>query len=52
MPAESANDFIREIQELDNQPAWIIGRVVPAQDPTKNQARIVENYKIVQVSTK
>lgn len=51
MPAETANDFIKEIQELDNQPAWIIGRVVPAQDPTKNQARIVENYNIIQVSS-
>jgi selenide,water dikinase len=47
---ENAQDFIKEIQELDQKPAWIIGRVVTAQDSTKNQARIVENFNIIRVS--
>jgi len=50
MSEESAIHYIKEIEELDKQPAWIIGKVVPAQNSTKNQARIVENYKIIQVS--
>eukprot|EP00002_Diphylleia_rotans_P026657 TRINITY_DN5329_c0_g1_i1.p1 TRINITY_DN5329_c0_g1~~TRINITY_DN5329_c0_g1_i1.p1 ORF type:complete len:306 (-),score=54.61 TRINITY_DN5329_c0_g1_i1:629-1546(-) len=28
LPAESADQFIRELQQLDDRPAWIIGRVV------------------------
>jgi len=49
---EVANQFIKEIEELDHQPAWIVGRVVEAQDKTKNQARISENVKVVSVQPK
>jgi len=36
-----ANEFITELQSITGKPAFIIGKVVPAQDPSKNQARII-----------
>lgn len=49
MPAEVAEDFIKELVELDQQPAWIIGRVVNARDPEKNEARLLPDFKVIQV---
>lgn len=49
LPPEKANDFIKEIESLTGKPAWIVGRVVEAQDSTKNQARIVENVTLIPV---
>jgi len=43
LPLEKAEAFIRDIQELDGKPAWIVGRVVPALNPEKNAARIIIN---------
>lgn len=40
LPAEAAEHFIAELQELDGHPAWIVGRVIPATGTT-NSARIV-----------
>jgi len=40
LPASVAEDFITEITSRTGKPAWIIGKVVEAQDPSKNQARI------------
>jgi len=49
MPSPVAQDYVNEIQQLDGQPAWIIGRVVAASNKSKNQARLAENVKIVEV---
>lgn len=51
LPADKADQFCTEIQEIDGKPAWIVGRVVPAKDPTKNNAYIVENPKVVVVDS-
>jgi len=50
LPQTEAEKFVKELFELDKQPAWIIGKVVKAQDESKNQARINQNYQIIQVS--
>jgi len=50
MPKNEALNFIKELVELDKQPAWIIGRVVEASNKSKNQARIMDNFNIIQVS--
>jgi len=42
LPAESAQLFVNEIKEITGKPAWIVGRVVAAVDPLKNQARILD----------
>jgi len=49
LPPEQAHNFCCEIEELDNAPAWIVGRVVPAPDGTKNVAKITENPTIITV---
>lgn len=49
MPAEVAEAFIKELVELDQQPAWIIGKVVSARDPEKNEARLLPDFKVIQV---
>lgn len=42
---EAAQAFCKEIQELDRQPAWIIGRVVDG----SNTARITETATILEI---
>jgi selenide,water dikinase len=49
MPAEVADTFIKELMQLDQQPAWIIGKVVSARDPEKNEARLLPEFKVIQV---
>jgi selenide,water dikinase len=46
---EHAEAFIQELVEIDQKPAWIIGRVVKAEGP-KNQSRIMENFRVIEVS--
>merc|ERR1712137_164549 len=46
---ENAQKFIDEIQELDNQPAWIIGRVVENTSGNKNSACITEDFSVIEV---
>lgn len=43
--ADRAEDFIKELHELDGKPAWIVGRVVTG----TRCARIVDNYTVVEV---
>jgi len=43
LPAEAAEAFLQELQEIDKKPAWIIGRVVGARDPKINSARVLNN---------
>jgi len=50
LPEEVADDFIKELTSLDNQPSWKIGKVVAACDTSKNQSRILENYQVISVS--
>jgi len=46
MPADKAEQFCDEIEELDGWPAWIIGNVIPrARD--KNSGFITENPKTI-----
>jgi len=42
---EAAQGFCKEIQEIDKQPAWIIGRVVDG----SNTARIAETPTIIEI---
>lgn len=49
LPADKAEDFVREIQELDNAPAWIIGKVVRNDTKEKNCAIIVDNPTVIEV---
>jgi len=48
MPEEKAKSFCDELAQLDQQPAWIIGKVVPAQGP-QNHASIVDTKTIIYV---
>jgi len=50
LPEEKAEEFCREIEELDKKPAWIVGKVVPAKENAKNQAEIVPNFEIINVT--
>jgi len=43
-----ATSFCKELEELDHQPAWIIGKVIESQG-TENQATIIENKTIVYI---
>jgi len=41
LSADVAQSFVDEIRSIAGKPAWIIGRVVEAQKPSTNQARLV-----------
>lgn len=50
LPADQAQAFCQEIQEIENQPCWIIGRVIESNQPiTENKSFIVENPTIIEV---
>jgi len=50
IPADKAEAFCKELEELDHNPAWIIGRVLQSnEDPIKNTCNIVDNPKIILV---
>jgi selenide, water dikinase len=46
MPLENARAFVRELEELDGCPAWIIGNVIPDES---RRARILEDVKYLEV---
>ncbi|DAZ94415.1 TPA: hypothetical protein N0F65_003444 [Lagenidium giganteum] len=46
LPADKADDFIKELRQLDGKPAWVVGRVVEGQ----NDARIVSNPTILEIT--
>jgi selenide,water dikinase len=48
LPENKAKSFCQELEELDHQPAWIVGKVVESQSP-ENQATILENKTIINV---
>lgn len=47
LPADKATAFIEELEKLDGQPAWIVGRVVAGDG--KRQAVIAEDVAVVEV---
>jgi len=49
LPANIAEEFCREIEELDHEPAWIVGSVVAAKEPGNNRAIILDDKKIISV---
>ena len=46
MKEEDAHKYIKELEELDGEPAWIIGRVI---ESAERKATIVEDVKVVEV---
>ena len=46
---ETAEKFIHTVQELDNRPAWIIGKVVECKENETPGASIVPEPKIIEV---
>lgn len=51
LPAAEAENFCKYLQEVDNAPAWIVGRVIanPSGDPATNDAYIVESPTILEI---
>lgn len=50
LPAEKAEAFCQELQQLDGQPAWIIGRVLKSdQNRSHNHSYIIENPILIEV---
>jgi len=49
LPADKAEEFCREIEEIDKFPAWIIGKVLPGEDPTQNTCYIVNNPTVITI---
>jgi len=49
MPKEKAEAFCKELEALDNAPAWIIGDVVSEKEHKDERANIVENPHILRV---
>jgi selenide,water dikinase len=46
---DKAKSFCSELEELDHQPAWIIGKVIDSQEGTENEATIIPNKTIVYI---
>jgi len=46
---EAAQNFCRELEEIDGAPAWIVGRVVDPQDKQQPKGFIKEGYEVVEV---
>lgn len=50
LPADKAESFCKELEEMDGHPAWIIGRVIKSdKDQSHNSSFIVENPTIIEV---
>eukprot|EP01133_Synstelium_polycarpum_P007422 gene7422-8683_t len=50
LPADKAEAFCKEIEEIDKQPAWIVGRVLPSSLSQKeNHSIIVDNPTVIEV---
>jgi selenide,water dikinase len=47
MKEEDARNYIKELEELDGEPAWIIGRVI---ESTERKATIVDDAKVLEIS--
>jgi len=50
LPAEKAEAFCKELEDIDHSPAWIIGRVIASnQEQSQNNCKIVENPTIITI---
>jgi len=50
LPADKAEAFCKEVEEIDKYPAWIIGRVVKSEeDRSQNTSKIVDNPTVISV---
>jgi len=50
LPADKAEAFCKELEDIDKVPAWIIGRVVASnEDQSQNTCNILENPTIIPV---
>jgi len=50
LPAEAAEGFCKELEQIDGWPAWIIGRVLPSTEPkSSNSCKIVPNPTIIPI---
>lgn len=49
MKEEDAIAYCKELEEIDDEPAWIVGRVIA--DPNR-KASIVDDFKVVEVGLK
>lgn len=47
LPAQDAQNFCRELEELDGKPCWIVGDVIEAKQ--NNMAKIMENKRILEI---
>jgi hypothetical protein len=51
MKEEDALGFIKELEEIDNEKSWIIGKVISSPDPSlPNSASISANPIVIEVS--
>jgi selenide,water dikinase len=46
---EVAQNFCKELEEIDGAPAWIVGQVVEAQDKQQPKGFIKEGYQVIEV---
>jgi len=46
IPEANAEAYMKELEELDNSPSWIIGRVV---EDVNREAKIMDDVKILEV---
>uniref|UniRef100_A0A1I7YNK3 Selenide, water dikinase n=1 Tax=Steinernema glaseri TaxID=37863 RepID=A0A1I7YNK3_9BILA len=49
LPKDKAEQFIKDLQEIDGFPAWIIGRVEGAPDGVDNRGVVSDKYTVVPV---
>lgn len=50
LPPDKAEAFCKELESLDNSPAWIIGRVLESsEDRSKNTCNLVSNPTVINV---
>ncbi|EFA75276.1 selenide water dikinase [Heterostelium album PN500] len=50
MPEDKAREFVKEIEEIEHQPAWIIGRVLASDKPvTENRSVVIDNPTILEI---
>jgi len=49
LPKDKAIQFCKEIEEIDNAPAWIIGDVVENTDQPQNYSQILPNVNVIEI---
>lgn len=49
IPEDKAKLFCEELVQLDHQPCWIIGKVIPGTQSSENKASILDNRTIIYI---